>query len=123
MESWRRRTAVHYVPHPSYCLRKYQERRPAKSVRAGVTQSNLATQSLSILTVHLPRADHPTEDWVKMVEVMDELETLSEHEDERVSFISSQLYQLIITQKIVINETTNLKQTNSRPVRHYGVKD
>ena len=67
-------------------------KRAAKSVRAGVTHSNLATQSLnmslSILTVHLTRADLPAEDWVKMVEVMDELETLSEHEDERISVIS-----------------------------------
>ena len=57
-----------------------------------MTHSNLATQSLNMslssLTVHLTRAHLPAEDWVKMVEVMDELETLSEYEDERISVIS-----------------------------------
>ena len=93
-------------------------KRAAKSVRAGVVHSNLATQSLnmslSILTVHLTRADLPSEDWVKMIEVMDELEILSEHEDERISVISSQLHKLISTQKVVIDEIKNLKDTTAK---------
>lgn len=93
-------------------------KRAAKSVKAGVVHSDLATQSLnmslSILTVHLTRADLPSEDWVKMIEVMDELEILSEHEDDRISVISSQLHQLISTQKIVIDEIKKLKETTAK---------
>ena len=89
-------------------------RRAAASVRAGVQHSNLATQSLnmslSILTVHLTKADLPSEDWVKMINIMEDLNTLSDHSDERISLISGQLYQLVATQKIVIDEIENLKQ-------------
>lgn len=89
-------------------------RRAAASVRAGVQHSNLATQSLnmslSILTVHLTKADLPSEDWVKMIDIMEDLNTLSDHEDERISLIAGQLHQLVATQKIVIDEIANLKQ-------------
>ena len=50
-------------------------KRAAASIRSGENHSNLATQSLdmslNILMVHLTRADLPTEDWVKMIEVME----------------------------------------------------
>ena len=89
-------------------------RRAAASVRAGVQHSNLATQSLnmslSILTVHLTKADLPSEDWVKMIDIMEDLDTLSDHEDERISQIAGQLHQLVATQKIVIDEIANLKE-------------
>ena len=93
-------------------------KRAAGSVRRGVVHSNLATQSLnmslSILTVHLTRHDLPSEDWTKMIDVMEDLETLSDHEDERISVISSQLFQLISTQKVVIDEIKNLKATTAK---------
>merc|ERR1712130_547235 len=93
-------------------------KRAAASVRKGVIHSNLATQSLnmslSILTVHLTRADLPSEDWVKMIEVMEDLETLSNHDDERISVISSQLHQLIMAQKVVIDEIKNLKEATAK---------
>merc|ERR550539_417365 len=89
-------------------------RRAAASVKAGVQHSNLATQSLnmslSILTVHLTKVDLPSEDWVKMIDIMEDLNTLSDHEDERISVIAGQLHQLVATQKIVIDEIANLKQ-------------
>ena len=93
-------------------------KRAAGSVRRGVVHSNLATQSLnmslSILTVHLTRHDLPSEDWTKMIDVMEDLETLSDHEDERISVISSQLFQLISTQKVVIDEIKNLKAATAK---------
>ena len=93
-------------------------KRAAASVRKGVVHSNLATQSLnmslSILTVHLTRADLPSEDWLKMIEVMEDLETLSNHDDERISVISSQLHQLIMAQKVVIDEIKNLKEATAK---------
>ena len=89
-------------------------KRAAKSVRSGVIHSNLATQSLnmslSILTVHLTRADLPSEDWLKMIDIMEDLDTLSDHSDERISIIAGQLHQLVQTQKIVIDEIENLKK-------------
>jgi len=93
-------------------------KRAAGSVRRGVVHSNLATQSLnmslSILTVHLTQADLPADDWVKMIEVMDDLETLIDHEDQRISIISGQLHQLIMTQKVVIDEIKKLKDTTAK---------
>ena len=89
-------------------------KRAAERVRCGVVHSNLATQSLnmslSILTVHLTRADLPSEDWIKMIDIMEDLDTLSDHSDERISLISGQLHKLVQTQKIVIDEIDNLKK-------------
>ena len=93
-------------------------KRAAASIRSGENHSNLATQSLdmslNILMVHLTRADLPTEDWVKMIEVMEDLDTLADHENERISIISSQLHRLIATQKVVIDEIKNLREATSK---------
>ena len=49
-----------------------------------------------------------------MIEVMEYLDTLADHENERISIISSKLHRLIVTQKVVIDEIKNLREATSK---------
>jgi len=93
-------------------------RRAAVGVKKGVESSTIAVQSLnmalSILTVHLTQANVATEDWVKMQESAEDLETLTQHQDERISKISGQLLNLVLTHGVMIKEVKNLKDKTAQ---------
>jgi len=93
-------------------------RRAALGVKKGVESSTIAVQSLnmalSILTVHLTQAHVATEDWVKMQESAEDLETLAQHQDERISKISGQLLNLVLTHGVMIKEVKNLKDKTAQ---------
>merc|ERR1719189_2209105 len=95
-------------------------KRAARGVAAGVESSVMAVQSLnmalSILSVHLTQANVPLEDWERMLESQEDLKILEDHTDERISKISSQLYNLIATQGIVVEEVKLLKE-NTRKIQ------
>jgi len=93
-------------------------KRAAIGVKAGVESSVMAVQSLnmalSILSVHLTRANVPMEDWEKMLESVDDLKTLQDHADDRISKISGQLYNLVITQGIIVDEVKILRENTKK---------
>ena len=93
-------------------------RRAAVGVRAGTTSSVMAVQSLnmalSILSVHLTQASVPMEDWEKMLAVLEDLKVLEDHQDERISGISSKLHELISTQGIVVDEVKLLRENTKK---------
>merc|ERR1712088_36625 len=93
-------------------------KRAARGVAAGVESSVMAVQSLnmalSILSVHLTQANVPLEDWERMLESQEDLKILENHTDERISKISSQLYNLIATQGIVVEEVKLLKENTKK---------
>ena len=93
-------------------------KRAARGVAAGVDSSVMAVQSLnmalSILSVHLTQANVPLEDWERMLESQEDLKILEDHPDERISKISSQLYNLIATQGIVVEEVKLLKENTKK---------
>jgi len=93
-------------------------KRAAVGVKNGVESSTMAVQSLnmalSILTVHLTQANVSTEDWVKMQDSAADLETLSHHQDERISKMSGQLHTLVLTQGVMIQEVKNLKEKTAQ---------
>merc|ERR1712203_11238 len=93
-------------------------KRAARGVAAGVESSVMAVQSLnmalSILSVHLTQANVPLEDWERMLESQEDLKILEDHADERISKISSQLYNLIATQGIVVEEVKLLKENTKK---------
>merc|ERR1712013_577496 len=68
----------------------------------------------SILSVHLTQANVPLEDWERMLESQEDLKILEDHPDERISKISSQLYNLIATQGIVVEEVKLLKENTKK---------
>merc|ERR1712243_183078 len=70
--------------------------------------------ALSILSVHLTQANVPMADWEKMLESQEDLKILEDHADERISKISSQLYNLIATQGIVVEEVRLLKENTKK---------
>ena len=93
-------------------------KRAARGVAAGVESSVMAVQSLnmalSILSVHLTQANVPLEDWERMLESQEDLKILEDHADERISKISCQLYNLIATQGIVVEEVKLLKENTKK---------
>ena len=92
--------------------------RAAQAVRQEKECSTIANQSLnmalSILTVHLTRAELTTEDWETMLEIEEDLETLSHHQDERIAEIAGKLSQLVAVQGVVIKEVKNLKDKTAQ---------
>jgi len=70
--------------------------------------------SLSILSVHLTQKDVAISDWEKMLEVADELKTLEDHEDIRISKMCSSLYKLVLTNGSVLEELKILKEKTSQ---------
>merc|ERR1712088_1066649 len=95
-------------------------KRAARGVAAGLDSSVMAVQSLnmalSILSVHLTQVNVPMADWERMLESQEGLKILEDHTDERISKISSQLYNLIATQGIVVEEVKLLKE-NTRKIQ------
>merc|ERR550519_2652605 len=93
-------------------------KRAARGVAAGVESSVMAVQSLnmalSILSVHLTQVNVPMADWERMLESQEDLKILENHTDERISKISSQLYNLIATQGIVVEEVKLLKENTKK---------
>ena len=93
-------------------------KRAARGVAAGVESSVMAVQSLnmalSILSVHLTQVNVPMADWERMLESQEDLKILEDHADERISKISSQLYNLIATQGIVVEEVRLLKENTKK---------
>merc|ERR1719237_576497 len=93
-------------------------KRDARGVAAGVESSVMAVQSLnmalSILSVHLTQVNVPMADWERMLESQEDLKILEDHTDERISKISSQLYNLIATQGIVVEEVKILKANTKK---------
>merc|ERR1719151_461918 len=93
-------------------------KRAARGVAAGVESSVMAVQSLnmalSILSVHLTQVNVPMADWERMLESQEDLKILEDHTDERISKISSQLYNLIATQGIVVEEVKILKANTKK---------
>merc|ERR1719510_2158312 len=93
-------------------------KRAARGVAAGVESSVMAVQSLnmalSILSVHLTQVNVPMADWERMLESQEDLKILEDHTDERISKISSQLYNLIATQGIVVEEVKLLKENTKK---------
>jgi len=93
-------------------------KRAACGVAAGVESSVMAVQSLnmalSILSVHLTQVNVPMADWERMLESQEDLKILEDHADERISKISSQLYNLIATQGIVVEEVKLLKENTKK---------
>merc|ERR1719510_1633386 len=93
-------------------------KRAARGVAAGVESSVMAVQSLnmalSILSVHLTQVNVPMADWERMLESQEDLKILEDHADERISKISSQLYNLIATQGIVVEEVKLLKENTKK---------
>ena len=77
--------------------------------------------ALSILSVHLTQANVPMEDWEKMLESTDDLKVLEDHADDRIAKISGQLYNLIVTQGIVVDEIKLLKE-NTKKIQEETVK-
>jgi len=93
-------------------------KRAAVGVAAGVESSVMAVQSLnmalSILSVHLTQSNVPMEDWERMLESADDLKTLEGHGDERIAKISTQLYNLVVTQGIVVDEVKLLRENTAK---------
>jgi len=93
-------------------------KRAARGVAAGGESSVMAVQSLnmalSILSVHLTQVNVPMADWERMLESQEDLKILEDHADERISKISSQLYNLIATQGIVVEEVRLLKENTKK---------
>merc|ERR1712059_247828 len=99
-------------------------KRAASEVRAGTTTSTMGIQSLnmslSILSVHLTQQNVPTSDWEKMLLVADDLDVLGSHDDTRISKISSQLLQLVLTHGTIIEEIKVLKENTAKIVDQTG---
>merc|ERR1712059_23958 len=99
-------------------------KRAASEVRAGTTTSTMGVQSLnmslSILSVHLTQQNVPTSDWEKMLLVADDLDVLGSHDDTRISKISSQLLQLVLTHGTIIEEIKVLKENTAKIVDQTG---
>lgn len=93
-------------------------KRAAIGVAADVASSVMAVQSLnmalSILSVHLTQSNVPMEDWERMLDSADDLKTLESHADERIAKISGQLYNLVVTQGIVVNEVKILRENTKK---------
>jgi len=89
-------------------------KRASVEVLSGVKTSPMAIQSLnmslSILSVHLTQKNVPVCDWEKMMEVVDDLKTLEDHEDIRISKMCSGLHKLVLTNGTVLEELKNLKE-------------
>lgn len=66
--------------------------------------------ALSILCVHLTRRTVTVEDWNQVQAVVDDLEVLKLHDDPRISKMSGQLQQLILTHGVILDQTKAMKE-------------
>lgn len=76
----------------------------------GIMAVQSLNMALSILCVHLTRRTVTVEDWNQVQAVVDDLEVLKLHDDPRISKMSGQLQQLILTHGVILDQTKAMKE-------------
>jgi hypothetical protein len=75
-----------------------------------VMASQSLNMSLTILSLHLTRAEVSADDWRRMQEYSDDLKVLSGHPDPRISRLAGQLHQLVCAQAEVMENIKVMKE-------------